>query len=231
MGQRIDQLPDDTNITGQERVALQNMVGVTPGQTEDASLTDIQTWMVAAEAGARAAADVILQGNINGEASTRAGADSVLQSAIDAEASTRAGAASALQAAIDSETSTRSGADSALQASIDAEASTRGTAVSGLQSAIDSEASTRATDVSAVNARFSSRAVTITDAGGSADVPHAFGASYQAAVTLLAGGNVSSRVKMTPGTNTLKVLVQDSSGAPVNCSATNEVAHILFMKG
>ncbi len=96
-----------------------------------------------AEATTRAAADVVLQGNINAEATTRAAADVVLQGNINAEATTRAAADVVLQDNITAEAVTRSAADTTLQSNINSEASTRAAADTTLQSNINSEAASR----------------------------------------------------------------------------------------
>ena len=97
----------------------------------------------AATVGQMAAADTVLQGNIDTEAATRAAADTVLQGNINAEATTRAAADVVLQDNITAEAATRSAADTTLQSNINSEASTRAAADTTLQSNINSEAASR----------------------------------------------------------------------------------------
>jgi hypothetical protein len=97
----------------------------------------------AATVGQVAAADAVLQTNINAEATTRAAADVTLQSNIDAEATTRAAADVTLQSNINTEATTRAAADTTLQSNINAEATTRAAADTTLQSNINSEAASR----------------------------------------------------------------------------------------
>ena len=97
----------------------------------------------AATVGQMAAADTVLQGNIDTEAATRAAADTVLQGNINAEATTRAAADVVLQGNITAEAATRSAADTTLQSNINSEASTRAAADTTLQSNINSEAASR----------------------------------------------------------------------------------------
>jgi hypothetical protein len=97
----------------------------------------------AATVGQMAAADTVLQGNINAEATTRAAADVVLQGNINAEATSRAAADVVLQDNITAEAVTRSAADTTLQSNINSEASTRAAADTTLQSNINSEAASR----------------------------------------------------------------------------------------
>ena len=79
----------------------------------------------AATVGQMAAADTVLQGNIDTEAATRAAADTVLQGNINAEATTRAAADVVLQDNITAEAATRSAADTTLQSNINSEAASR----------------------------------------------------------------------------------------------------------
>lgn len=72
------------------------------------------TAAISAEAAARQAADITLQGNIDAEQTARQAADNTLQTNITNEATARQSADSTLQANIDAEASARQAADTAL---------------------------------------------------------------------------------------------------------------------
>ena len=80
---------------------------------------------IVAEAGDRAAADVVLQDNIDAEEARAIAAEAVVQAAVDAEETRALAAEAGLSSDIAAEASARAAADTTLQSNINAEAATR----------------------------------------------------------------------------------------------------------
>jgi|GEM_PF-1439554 uncharacterized protein YlxP (DUF503 family) len=132
------------------------------------------TTSVTNEATARAAADVVLQGNIDAEATRATAAEGVNATAITNEATARAAADTTLQSNITAEATRATAAEGVNAAAITAEASTARAAEAANASAITAE-TTRATAAEGVNATAISTETAARIAGDTAAQSYADG--------------------------------------------------------
>ena len=72
----------------------------------------------------------------------------------------------------------------------------------------------------------------VTSAGGSANQPHGLGSAnaYTLGAALEDGGHSDARLFTVKGTNTVKFLIRDNTGALVDCSGMNEKVNWLGFK-